>query len=167
MSAYVVGQNHIDALVTFAVARSVSYWCPLSKTRVTISASNAEVVGQMLLDENVVSVCHRYGDAITPQEKNAAAAYRFRWWHEPLGVVQVLKAINCLSYQSCEHPGWEGSLPQRILREIKESAIRSLPGYEAADWEMERKGSVPVQDLPKMPPPKRPDPDLPLFKGNR
>ncbi len=51
--------------------------------------------------------------------------------------VQVLKAVACLAYQSCETPDWTTTVACNILNEIKEFAIRKLPGYEGAAWTIE------------------------------
>jgi len=48
--------------------------------------------------------------------------------------VQVLKSIDCLDYQSCEHPGWAASEAKAFIDRLQSAAIHALPGYEAAIW---------------------------------
>jgi hypothetical protein len=51
--------------------------------------------------------------------------------------VQIIKAVRCLEYQSCEHPGWEESAACRLLRAIiGDDATRNLPGYDEAEWQI-------------------------------
>jgi hypothetical protein len=94
----------------------------------------------MLWKENMISVAHRYSgpveelpgdryveDGITKPDVAAQAVIAFN-------AVQVLKACNCLEYQSCEHPGWEASEAHAFLQALKDKAVRALPGYETARW---------------------------------
>ena len=141
MSAFIVGDDHLNALLTYAVDRRISYWNPRSKERTDITSRNVEEVGRILLDENVRSVDHRYGGRIDADEKDAGARYTFQRWTARLSPVQVLKAVACLDYQSCETNDWDNTLAYRICQAIKDRAISDLPGYEAAQWEI-RKESV-------------------------
>jgi hypothetical protein len=50
--------------------------------------------------------------------------------------VQVLKAIKCYEYQSCEHPSWEDSEARSWCNHLRLAAIEHLPGFEAAKWEI-------------------------------
>ena len=63
--------------------------------------------------------------------------YTARAGARELSPVQVLKACNCLEYQSCEHPGWEDSQARANLEVIRAYAVRQLPGYEDADWTLD------------------------------
>jgi hypothetical protein len=146
MSAFIVENDLIDALLSYAIDHRLSYWNPGAKTRVDVTAFNAEEVGRILLDENVASVGYRYEGRIDADEKNSAPSYRFRRYTRPLGPVEIIKAVHCLEYQSCEHPGWEASLAWRICQEIKSKACHELPGYDAANW------GAPSRHPPALPP---------------
>ncbi len=50
--------------------------------------------------------------------------------------VQTLKACNCYDYQSCEARDWEESEAYAYIQALKEAAIRVLPGYDDAEWEI-------------------------------
>jgi hypothetical protein len=135
MSAFIVGNDHIDALMTYCIDNRVSFWN--GTDRVDITSDNAEEIGRILLDENVKSVHYRYEGRIEPDEKNAAADYGFRRF----GPIEPLKAIwgvRCLEYQSCEHPEWENSIAWRISQAIIHEAIRHIPCDEGM-WEITRK----------------------------
>jgi hypothetical protein len=156
MSAFIVSHDHIDAIVTYAVQNRMSFWNPEAKKRIDITRANAEEIGRMLLHENERSVRYRYSET-EPDELPGtigenAASYSYRPFFETaltpggqrrailggLTAVQVIKAISCLNYQSCEHPGWEASLAWRICDAIKSAAINRLPGYDDAGWEINR-----------------------------
>jgi hypothetical protein len=139
MSAFIVDNRHIDAIVTYAIAKRVRYFNPNNSRReqwIEITARNAEEIGRILLDENVRSVAHRYENRINEDERNAAAIYAYRPFPTPLAAVEFIKACKCLEYQSCETNDYETTLAYRILRACAESATNDLRGYEKAPWEI-------------------------------
>jgi hypothetical protein len=148
MSAYIVGHDHIDALLTFASAddeRSfgpVSYWLEPTGNRVEITERNASEIGRALLAENERSVGHRYpGDAPgdLPGAGEDAAAYTFRPWAEVPPALAVLKGCDCFDYQACESDDYRSSDAYRIINAIRHRAISLLPGYEnTPGWEFRR-----------------------------
>jgi hypothetical protein len=112
----------------------MSYWD--GSNRVYVTRDNAEEVGRILLEENVRSVNYRYGGRIGDDEKNAAALYCFTYAARPLSPVQLIKAVHCLDYQSCETEDWETTQAWRICQAVLSAATGRLPGYEAAAWEI-------------------------------
>ena len=123
MSAFVVNKRHIDAMLTttLGMARSdggfrwlapgdceeTDYqrgevWGSTAVASVTtrtryLTHENVNNVGRMLLFENMRSVAHRYNETLELPE------YGFSLGRS-LTPVELLSAINCLEYQSCEHP---------------------------------------------------------------
>lgn len=115
------------------------------------------VLGQRLLDECVASVHARYPDT-SPDEGNLPGpidAYYmgpyvwepYRQSETPLiarGMPRVIaapastaviaKQIANYEYQSCEHEGWEHSESHAFCRALRESLLRSLPGWAEAPW---------------------------------
>ncbi len=120
MSAFVVSPKHIRAL-----AQAVQ--------GARCARETVYEVADILWDENVASVCHRYSED--------AALYPKPEWTFGLPVpysdVQILKAINCYEYQSCEHPGWQDSKARSICAALTAAVIHRLPGYSNAKWEIE------------------------------
>lgn len=49
-------------------------------------------------------------------------------------VVEALKLIECLEYQSCEHDGWNDSEARRFCDALRGQLISALPGYADAEW---------------------------------
>src|SRR5262245_1730456 len=147
MSAFIVGHDHIDALLTFATSRNphggVSYLVSETGNRVEITARNATEIGRILLTENERSVRHRYPsdspDNLPGTIGEDAATYRFKQWGKPLSAVAILKGCDCLDYQCCETDNYEESLAAAIVNAIRGRAIRQLPGYDqASGWEFDR-----------------------------
>lgn len=134
MSAYIVENEHINAIVTYALDKQLSFWNPRAKTRTTVTRHNAEEIGRILMDENVRSVGYRYDGEIDDDEKNAGASYSFKRFPTMLTAVEIIKACHCLSYQSCETDDWESTLARRILDAVEGHATHELPGYDAAPW---------------------------------
>lgn len=126
MSAYVVDDKHIDAIVNFAICSKASFY--FHPARIDITRSNAQEIGQILIDENYRSVNYRYRETDEPH------SYQFTLARSPLAPVAVLKAINCLDYQCCETDDWQQSRAWAILDGIRNAAIRALPGYDTASW---------------------------------
>jgi hypothetical protein len=150
MSAFTVGQDHIDLLVT-AMVLTMDNIPNEHGTSVT-----AAHLGQTLLAENYASVNYRY------EEQTTVPVYEFNPVMElmpprkptPWHWVQAYKAFSCYEYQSCEHPGWKDSTAKlwvdRMTLELdlllaghpRYTPLRSkvaLPaGYEEVQWEWDR-----------------------------
>jgi len=131
MSAFIVNKKHIDALVTWAGAQhyQIHYypnggdWLPI--------AGREDEVGQVLVNENYRSVNYRYDESDKPDR------YLWSQYSQPLSAVQVIKACNCFDYQACETDDYPDSEATAIIKAIREQAIRQLPGYEEAQWELD------------------------------
>lgn len=145
MSAYIVDEDCIRYLVSAATSPRIIgngthtfrwHWNittagALRGELYEGQAERAAAVGQMLWSENWRSVCHRYGE----DTNEAAPVYAVhRPWFGTFDPVQVLKTIACLSYQSCERPDYESTEAHAFLASLKDHAIASLPGYDAAEW---------------------------------
>lgn len=135
MSIFIVEDMHVNAIVTYMIDERVRYWNEPTREYITVTRSNAEKVGRILMEENVRSYCARYKDAYE-DEKNAGATYAYKPFQTPLTPTEVIKACQCLEYQSCETDDWEASLACRILQEVKSNALHDLPDYETCPWEI-------------------------------
>jgi hypothetical protein len=144
MSAFIVNKEHIDALITFMVEKRVSYWNEATRERVNVTRFNATETGQILWDENFRSVNYRYHEDEKPE------VYRFTYRLDRVPPVQIIKAVHCLDYQSCETDDWETTLAHRVLDAILSAACRSLPGYEEAYWGIKAPSAKPTVIKPDM-----------------
>ena len=159
MSAFVVGKAHIDAMLRSGMPRhgDALHWLVPGENPATqwkqLDHHTADAVGQMLLDECVRSVGHRYEDdtiASLPGPSNAEWLLPYRF--SPFGkgcptAVEAIKLISCYTYQSCEHPEWEASEAKAFCDALTHTLITRLPGYEEAPWEWteKRPNSPPVR----------------------
>jgi hypothetical protein len=143
MSAFVVSNDHIDALLTFAIDKRASYNINESCGRMSFAETTATEIGRVLLRENERSVNQRY------QENDAGIADSYEWRRFPnrrLTPVNILKACSCFDYQACETDDYEESVAHRIIDAIRHTAIGSLPGYNDADgWTFARRADEPEQ----------------------
>jgi len=91
----------------------------------------AERVGAMLIAENYESFNARY------QEKGGDPhpyVHRFAQLPFAFDPVQLLRALDCYEYQTCEHDGWYESEARAFCEAVRLKAISVLPGYEKAEW---------------------------------
>lgn len=128
MSAFIVSDRHIDALLTWVI-NTPKYQAPQILNGMTVK-DQPDLIGQMLVELNYRSVNTRYNENDQPRE------YKFRPFPRTISPVEVIKACDCLNYQCCEFEGWKDTKAARIIDEIRESAIDSLPGMDAAAWEI-------------------------------
>jgi hypothetical protein len=141
MSAFVVGHDHIDGLLTWAIDQKVSYYW--ANQRIEITDKNASKIGRTLLKENERSVGHRYNETDPTEMPGTrgqyAADYIYRRFMPPIKAVSILKACDCFDYQACETDDWEQSQAWLIIHTISKFAGRRVAGYEdAPGWELKR-----------------------------
>ena len=136
MSAYIVSHSLIDAVLTIAVHENGSYGGPrYRKTKdssVEITEGNATEIGRVLLAENERSVMHRYPGGTLDDMPGKIGERSANYYFKPRKAepVAVLKALDCLDYQSCETDDWQESEAFRVVAAIRDHAISRLPGYE-------------------------------------
>lgn len=128
MSAHVVGNHHISAMLV--AARKMPYNMGPNYRYggdAVFFHGNETAIGQKLLDENYRSVNYRYG------EEDEAPKFKMildRQW-EP---VELIKLCDCYIYQTCETPDFRETEAWAIVQALREFAIGSLPGMDEAPW---------------------------------
>jgi hypothetical protein len=142
VSAYIVNPEHLGILAAYAAFHRVviSAWSHDQ----TVQAAQQVAIG--LAKENIRSVAHRYPDTRDGERpgpnlraaeiEEAAAIYAGHFITHPQRITptQILKLLECLEYQSCETRDWPQTLAYQQLGWIRAAAIRSLPGYDQAQW---------------------------------
>lgn len=131
MSAWLVSKRHIDLIVSASIAFKA------------IKSSAADVIGDMLYQENAKSLRYRYGDAEEFWEFPKPNSYHY----EPLVSEDpdyIFKQLSCYNYQACEHPEWETSNSCALVAKLREQIALSVgtdcdgmfkrPGFETAPW---------------------------------
>ena len=142
MSAFLCNAYHINALANWAAMprERFSYFWNGERHFPT----DAHTIAQILHGQNLRSVNARYN------EDNDVDIERDRFAPD-ITPVQVIKAVNCLQYQSCETDDWPETEAYAICQAIIDRAIRHLPGYEAAERELTDPGrrAVSITDMLK------------------
>ena len=128
MSAFIVNKTHIDAIVTVLYQEK----CPNIQEEFSKYGGNLNLIGQILWDENFKSVNYRYSDdAKSPKYSHKVKS---------VSLIQAIKALDCLNYQSCEHPDYYASESHKVQTLLKNVLFRKMkysdPEYEKAAWEV-------------------------------
>jgi len=126
MSAFICTDYHINALVNWASLAGVTYYTGFERRSVRF---REEAVTTLLAEANMAGVNERY-------DENNVSTHTYESFAPDITPVQVLKAVDCLDYQCCEWAHWEDSNARRVVEAIRDEAIRKLPGYDAAEWEL-------------------------------
>lgn len=149
MSAFMVSRSHIDYLVRAADSRRITgrhnqfqfrnrsgVWVTLRHGH-EIEGYEPDIgmsaLGQLWWDENRSSIEHRYPDtredfsnAPGPVGEDFRYQYGERFTRTEITPAQVIRACDCLDYQSCEHPGWKDSDARAALMALKDYAVNAL-----------------------------------------
>lgn len=143
MSAFVVSSEHVDVILAYGLRKPGDLnWLAQREPEIVwkrfdYNDDAPTLVGRMLMQENVASVCARY-EQDTADEYERALAYTYTEPGFLLTAPEVLKAIACLDYQSCEHDGWEGSEARRFLDAVEHNAIAALwTDAMPSEWDAE------------------------------
>ena len=157
MSAFLVEDSHIDFLLSFMLSQRCAHakvyqpsrrrWFDFNYDILEADTRRTamDIVGQILIDENYRSLSARYGERAgelfnSNAQDDKPHTYRFAEHSSAIDsdriarAVQVLKSAACYDYQACESDDYEQTDAARIVRDIVQAAIHSLPGYEAAQW---------------------------------
>ena len=119
MSAWLCSEKHIFELAKYFVDNCQQY----SSDKINFKAA-----AQFLYDENCESLGARYGDDYNPI--NIPISYK-----PTIDNIFVLaKQVDCYSYQSCEHDGWETSRAYKMCEAIKYNLLHNHPDYDSAPW---------------------------------
>jgi hypothetical protein len=148
MSAYIIDRDHLSYLINAALWAG----CPCeSGLRYNHNGRSYHLRGddvQAALEtandlwrENIASVSYRYPGETTDTLPGPIGETYKLWPSDICGFplrdyapVQVLKALDCYEYQSCEHPAWPTSAACAFVDALRRTTIRRLAGYDAAEW---------------------------------
>ena len=132
MSCYQVHPFHINTLVSYGQARRVSAYIPAGYADGQHIAFDVapDLIARILTRANAAAVAQRYSE---PEVAELARFERVRELPEP---VAILKACNCLEYQSSDWSEYSGSAAELLIDALRRQAIRELPGYDDASWEL-------------------------------
>jgi hypothetical protein len=127
MSAWIVNRDHLDLLLTAALAWNL------------ITGEQADATGRLLWKANLASVAYRYPadrdgrrpspDGLRDRDVNT---YRLRPYPGRVDPEVVVAAANSLVYQSCDYPGWAASDACHWVTRLREQAQARVAAYRAA-----------------------------------
>ena len=132
MSAYVVDYDHIDFLVSAGLNYRLTWIWDFDQDAGTykrneLNKDTARAAGQMLWDENIKSVSHRYQDDLElpgPIDTDGVGIYSLNQngLFDSIKPLQIIKACDCYDYQACEHPGWHTSEAKAFTEALRSAA---------------------------------------------
>lgn len=151
MSAFMVSRYHIDQMIAAGLgrvhdperrARTDGLYSFANGNTHRLEWANADEVGRMLWQENYASICARYPDCATGRglpgpaglTKEEINAYEWTTPKTRMTPVEILKAVDCYAYQSCEHDEWEQGAAYAFCEALRHAMISLLPGYHEAPW---------------------------------
>ena len=126
MSAYVVTQKHISAILRFH-NQAPDYRSPAS-------IAYAQQLGEQLYLQNIASVNYRYRYRNEPAGEYPP--FKFSPNAPLLAPVEVLRLLECLEYQSNETPEYYATPGYEVLARLRAQAIAQLPGFKEARREI-------------------------------
>ena len=135
MSSFVLPRAHIDAIVRacygFGNYPDLCYYYESKWYKVNELLQ--DYVGEVLTNANYHGVNQRYNTKDIPP----AAEYDI---HTPLlPAVDLLKALDCFEYQSCDAEDYDTSQAHAIIAALRSNTISRLPGYANAPWVIDDK----------------------------
>lgn len=142
MSCYIVEDKHIYYLACVALGCQIKYeWG--GQTHCVDHADKAVRIAEEMFRENHASYFARYNEVynIDPVDPKFIRPCT----KADTTVAQIVKSIDCLDYQSCEHKEWGnsqartflGALRDRVMltaETYKELGERCPVGYDDAEW---------------------------------
>ena len=152
MSAYIVDRGHIRFLVEAPLHLSED-WPVKPGTREAgiqsyyhgrtcheVNELTQDRIGLMLWAENLRSIDARYPNCKPenrpgPVDDGPERGYTHRSaWNLPIRAIDVLSALACYEYQTCETDDWPETEAHAFCEALRHKAIRCLPGYDNAPW---------------------------------
>jgi len=144
MSAFVVSDKTISAILqaAFNAERryngSVNPWQyqddPEAYHYVMNALKTAQQQANLLMAENVRSYNHCYKHRSDVSQEPFTGKVVLDLKAAPVSVLQALKLIDCLAYQSCECDNWEKTQAFKLLNKLRGILIPALPGYDNEKW---------------------------------
>lgn len=122
MSAWLCSDKHI-----FELAKYYAEKC--QKHTSAVNRISFKVAAQFLYGENCESLAARHGDDYTPP-----ISIPVNYVPTVDNIFALAKLVDCYSYQSCKHDGWEASKAHEMCDSIKYHILSNHPDYDAAPW---------------------------------
>lgn len=148
MSAFVVCDSHISAILqaVFNATKRHTFsgmanpWKYQGDEKAyhycAFALEESQSQANVLMLENLRSVNWRYRNSPHIEQQPMVGQVQLSLTAEPVSVLQALKLIDCLAYQSCETDNWDETEAYKLLNKYREILIPCLDGYDSAKWAM-------------------------------
>lgn len=126
MSAFLVSNDHLNYIINVITKHGkdqVDFYFN-GKRRIFTHTE----LGNFLLAANLISVNTRYREQITCE------SYAFKKDFQCNDVLQAIKFLHCLAYQSCEVDFWEHTSAHYLINCLINGLVRRLVGYSEKEW---------------------------------
>jgi hypothetical protein len=143
MSAYLVGNDHLDLMVS-AGLKGVGLDATLGvfhgdRWHYFDRHEHADLLKRTLHEANIASVNYRYKEFTTEATRPYNGADITPYLGTPvIPWGHVLGALRCFEYQSCEHPEWGESLAKAIVDRIRHKVCQAITDEADGMWHWER-----------------------------
>lgn len=127
MQNAVKNENH-KSIIHFLSYQSGKEFAFMFEQENYLINDRARIIGQYLVDNNYASVNYRYNDKSEPYK------FTYKPSYQSISIVQFLKYVDCLEYQSCEIENFYQSRFYYDLNAMRNMAISLLDGYSQASW---------------------------------
>jgi hypothetical protein len=141
MSAFVVCDQQVSAILQVVYGKThggANIWAyqndPKAYHFVAGALASWQAEANELMRENVRSVNWRYRNSPDIEQEKFVGNVKLDLNAEPVSVMQALKWIDCLAYQSCETDDWEKTEAYKLLNRYRGMLVCKLPGYNDAKW---------------------------------
>lgn len=131
MSAWIVFPDHVSYLVAGALELAPDGFLSFGTGKL-LTPHTRDEIGQLLMDEIVRSVRHRYerdtfDELPGPVDKTGIRDYRHIAHDLPFDPIVLLKQLDCYEYQACECPDWEQTDAYDFCEVVRSIAEATLP----------------------------------------
>jgi hypothetical protein len=135
MSAFIVSNKHINYLMQFLGQQKDLHLSLNGKGINTANIDDMQNVANILIKQNWKSYNFRYNEKNkVPKNYKFAIDFNFK-----PNLAQVIKACQCLNYQSCETRNYNQSNAKKIIDTIQYLATQRILNsmdYENLKWEI-------------------------------
>lgn len=145
MSAFIVSEDHINVIVSFFVTPVMDdrLWLKVNGNYGYMDGETVQAVAEILYNENVRSVNHRYNDSEGNESYEFEYVPRAR---QKYNVAEIAGALDCLEYQSCESDDYRQTQAFDIITMMRKHLLKMVQTEQLGDetvWEIsERKMEV-------------------------
>jgi len=148
MSAYVVCDSHISAILQAVFNATQRHSCggfpnpwkvqgdEKAYHYCAFALEEYQSQANVLMLENLRSVNWRYRNSPHIEQQPMVGEVQLNLNAEPVTVLQALKLIDCLDYQSSESEDWDSTEAFKLLCKYRKILTPCLPGYDQCKWGM-------------------------------